>query len=51
MKFMNQAIVLAKKAFQHEDVPIGAVIVHDGKVIARGENQVQLRKTQLCTQK
>ena len=41
---MNQAIVLAKKAFQHEDVPIGAVIVHDGKVIARGENQVQLRK-------
>ncbi|MBR4891872.1 MAG: nucleoside deaminase [Alphaproteobacteria bacterium] len=44
MKFMNQAIVLAKKAFQHEDVPIGAVIVHDGKVIARGENQVQLRK-------
>ncbi len=41
---MNQAIVLAKKAFQHEDVPIGAVIVHDGKIIARGENQVQMRK-------
>lgn len=41
---MNQAIVLAKKAFSHDDVPIGAVIVHDGKIIARGENQVQMRK-------
>ena len=41
---MNQAIVLAKKAFQHEDVPIGAVVVRDGKIIARGENQVQMRK-------
>ena len=41
---MNQAIVLAKRAFLHDDVPIGAVIVHDGKIIARGENQVQMRK-------
>lgn len=41
---MNQAIVLAKKAFQHEDVPIGAVVVREGKIIARGENQVQMRK-------
>ncbi len=44
MKFMNQAIVCAKRAFSHEDVPIGAVIVRDGKIIARGENQVQLKK-------
>ncbi|MDW2958614.1 MAG: nucleoside deaminase [Alphaproteobacteria bacterium] len=41
---MNQALVLAKHAFLHDDVPIGAVIVHDGKIIARGENQVQLKK-------
>lgn len=41
---MNQALVCAKHAFAHDDVPIGAVIVHDGKIIARGENQVQLRK-------
>ena len=41
---MNQAIVLAKRAFLHDDVPIGAVIVHDGKIIARGENQVQMQK-------
>ena len=41
---MNQAIVYAKRAFSHDDVPIGAVIVRDGKIIARGENQVQLKK-------
>ena len=44
MKFMNQAFILAKRAFEHDDVPIGAVIVHDGKIIARGENQVQKSK-------
>lgn len=44
MKFMKQAFVAAQRAFNHDDVPIGAVIVRDGKIIARGENQVQLRK-------
>jgi len=38
---MNQALILAKRAFNHKDVPIGAVIVRDGKIIARGENRVQ----------
>ena len=41
MNFMNQAFLLAKKAQSHNDVPIGAVIVHNGKIIARGENRVQ----------
>lgn len=41
---MNQAIILAQKAFAHDDVPIGAVIVRDGKIIARGENRVQLKR-------
>ena len=36
MNFMNQAFILAKKALAHDDVPIGAVIVKDGKIIARG---------------
>ncbi len=44
MKFMNQAFVCAKHAFDHDDVPIGAVIVCDDKIIARGENQVQLKR-------
>lgn len=41
---MTQAFVSARRAFAHDDVPIGAVIVHNGKIIARGENQVQLKK-------
>lgn len=41
---MNQAFILANKAFLHDDVPIGAVIVHNGKIIARGENRVQTSK-------
>lgn len=44
MNFMNQAFLLAKKAQEHGDVPIGAVIVHDNKIIARGENRVQKSK-------
>lgn len=44
MNFMNQALILAKKAQSHGDVPIGAVIVRDGKIIARGENRVQKSK-------
>lgn len=44
MKHMIQAINLAKRAAAHDDVPIGAVIVHNGTVVARGENQVQLKK-------
>ncbi len=41
---MNQAIILAQRAFAHDDVPIGAVIVRNGKIIARGENRVQKSK-------
>ncbi len=44
MNFMNQAFILAKKALSHDDVPVGAVIVCDGKIIARGENKVQKSK-------
>ena len=38
---MKQALILARRAAEHGDVPIGAVIVRDGKIIARGENLVQ----------
>lgn len=39
-----QALISADKARLHDDVPIGAVIVRDGKIIARGENRVQMEK-------
>ena len=44
MNFMNQAFILAKKALSHDDVPIGAVIVKNGEIIACGENRVQKSK-------
>ena len=40
-KFMKQALIEARKAYGKDEVPIGAVIVKDGKVIARGHNTRQ----------
>ena len=38
--FMLEAINMAKLAFEHDEVPIGAVIVNNGEIIGRGFNQV-----------
>ena len=38
-KFMKKTLVLAKKAYELDEVPIGAVIVKDGKVIASAYNK------------
>ena len=46
-KFMDLAIKEARKAELKDEVPIGAVIVKDGKVIARAHNLME--KTQLAT--
>ena len=35
---MKEALKEAKKAFDKEEVPVGAVIVKDGKIIARAHN-------------
>jgi tRNA(adenine34) deaminase len=39
--YMKQALQQATRAFEEEEVPVGAVVVLDGKVIARGYNQVE----------
>ncbi|MDR1207370.1 MAG: nucleoside deaminase [Rickettsiales bacterium] len=41
-KFMKMAMTGARSAARHGDVPIGAIIVLDGIVVARGENRVQI---------
>ena len=41
---MKQALISAIRAKSHDDIPIGAVIVHNDTIIARGENQVQKKK-------
>ena len=47
-KFMKQAIRQAKKAYAIGEVPIGCVIVHDGKVIGRGNNRRTIDKNTLA---
>jgi tRNA(adenine34) deaminase len=47
-KYMKAAIRQAKKAAQCGDVPIGCVIVKDGKIIARGYNKRNAKKTTLA---
>ena len=37
-KYMKEAIIEAKKAYEKDEVPIGAVIVKEGKIIARAHN-------------
>jgi tRNA(adenine34) deaminase len=37
-RFMRQALAAARRAPAHADVPVGAVVVKDGAVVARGRN-------------
>ena len=46
--FMREAIRLAKKAAALKEVPIGCVIVHDGKIIGRGYNRRTIDKNVLA---
>jgi tRNA(adenine34) deaminase len=41
--FMHLALREAERAAEHEDVPIGAVMVHDGEVVAAAANERELR--------
>src|SRR5213593_508524 len=43
-KFMREALRQAQKANEGGEVPVGAVIVRAGKIIARAHNQVELLK-------
>ena len=47
-RFMREAIRLAKKAAALKEVPIGCVIVHDGKIIGRGYNRRTIDKNVLA---
>ena len=46
--FMKEALKEAKKAYEKLEVPVGAVIVKDGKIIARAHN---LKETKYDTTK
>ncbi len=40
-QYMRQALVQAQQAFEEEEVPVGAVVVLNNRIIARGYNQVE----------
>ena len=42
--FMRMALREAERALEHEDVPIGAVVVREGEVIGAGGNERELRQ-------
>ena len=41
---MQEALKLAREAAQKDEVPVGAVITHHNKIIARAHNQVEMLK-------
>lgn len=47
-KYMREAIRQAKKAYALGEVPIGCVIVHDGRIIGRGYNRRNTDKNTLA---
>ena len=38
-EFMHEAVLLARKAQERGEVPVGAVVVSDGKIVGRGYNR------------
>lgn len=46
--FMKQAVKQAKKAYDKLETPIGCVIVHEDKIIARGYNKRNIKKNTLA---
>ena len=47
-KYMKQAVIQARKAYAKEETPIGCVIVHRDKIIARGYNKRNWKKNTLA---
>lgn len=47
-KYMNIAIKEAKKAYKKEEVPVGAIIVKNGEIIAKAHNLKESKKDTTC---
>ena len=43
-RFMYAALQEAERAFDDDEVPVGAVVVHKNKIIGRGYNQIEKLK-------
>ena len=42
--YMSEALKEARVAFEQKEVPVGAVIVHNGRIVGRAHNQIKLLK-------
>lgn len=47
IKYMEKALELAREAFQDDEVPVGAVIVRNGEIVATGRNRREKEKNAL----
>lgn len=47
-KFMREALKEAKKAYKKEEIPVGAIIVKDGVIIARGHNLKEKKNSSIA---
>lgn len=47
-RYMRAALRLAQKAADEGEVPVGAVVVCDGKIVGRGRNRRETKKNALC---
>ncbi len=48
LKYMELAIQEAKKAYKSGEIPVGAVIVKEDKIIAKAHNQKEKNKNVIC---
>lgn len=44
-KFMKEALIEAKKAYDKQEIPVGAVIVKNGKILSRAHNLKETKQT------
>ena len=47
-KYMRLALGLAKKAALADEVPVGCVVIFDGKIVGRGKNARETKQNALC---
>ena len=47
-RFMKEALLLAKEAFDDGEVPVGCVIVREGEIVGRGRNRREKGKNALA---
>lgn len=47
-EFMDQALALARQAYDDGEVPVGCVIVRNGQVVGRGRNRREKARNALC---